>query len=675
MLTFRQRWSQLPRDSRDTLFLLGTVAWIILPLSAHVPLWTTAVAAAALLWRGSLAWRGQPLPTRAWLLGWLALSIGGTLLSHKTLLGRDAGVTLIVMLLALKTLEMRARRDAFVVFFLGFFTMLTNFLYSQSLLTAAAMMLGLQALLTALVNAHMPVGKPALREAAGVATRMMVLGTPVMAALFILFPRLPPLWGVPEDAMRGRTGLSEQMEVGRFSELAMDDSIALRLRFESPAQTPPPLAALYFRGPVLTHFDGRQWLPQHALTGSRARSQPEFQGRGAAIAYEVTLEPNKNPWLILLEATDQPPQAPGLVSAVTSDLQWITPRPVSEMLRYRASSHIDFSLGPLTADASLQAFTQLPTGYNPRTLQWARELRQDPRWAQADTASLVQMALDHLGRGGYTYTLEPGVYGQHTADEFWFDRKEGFCEHIASAFVVLMRSLHVPARVVTGYQGGSPNPVDGYWVVRQSDAHAWAEVWQEGRGWVRVDPTAAVAPARVGSQQRLQPPRNALAQAVLTMSPGTVARLRATWEALNNQWNQWILSHNRTRQFELLKQLGFESPDWQDLGLVLALLISAGAMGSAAWTLWERRQHDPWLRQLQQLRSALRARGLSVPEHASPRTLATLVLEAYGPDAQGIHQHLLTLEMQRYGQLDPDRATPPPPRVLVRQIRQLRRLS
>src|SRR5450830_1647588 len=248
----------LPRDSRDTLFMLGVIAWVLMPQVGHLPLWCSLLSGGVMLWRGWLAVAVRPLPSRWWLLALLVLAVAATLFTHKTLLGRDAGVTMIVVLLALKTLELRAKRDAFVVFFLSFFTMLTNFFFSQSLLTAAAMLVALLGLLTALVNAHMPVGKPPLREAAKTAGLMALLGAPIMVVLFLLFPRLAPLWGVPGDAMSGRSGLSASMQVGSMASLALDDSIAMRIRFDGAA---PPQSELYFRGPVLSTFDGRDWRP------------------------------------------------------------------------------------------------------------------------------------------------------------------------------------------------------------------------------------------------------------------------------------------------------------------------------------------------------------------------------------------------------------------------------
>jgi len=258
-MSLRQTLHALPRDARDTLFLLVVIAWVIAPQVNVLPAWASLLAAGLMLWRGWLAFKGRPLPTRWVLAVPLVIAVAGTLYTHRTILGRDAGVTLIVMLLALKMLELRARRDALVVFFLGFFTMLSNFFFSQSLFTAAAMLVALLGLLTALVNAHMPVGRPPLSQALRTAGTMALLGAPIMAALFMLFPRMAPLWGMPADNLTGRSGLSGTMKIGDMAEIALDDRVAIRLRFEGDERSIPPQSALYFRGPVMTGFDGREW--------------------------------------------------------------------------------------------------------------------------------------------------------------------------------------------------------------------------------------------------------------------------------------------------------------------------------------------------------------------------------------------------------------------------------
>ena len=666
--------SKLPRDARDTLFLLLVIAWVVMPQVGNLPLWCTLLAASVLGWRAWAAVALRPLPGTWWLLALLALTLAATLMTHRTLLGRDAGVTLIVVLLALKTLELRARRDAFVIFFLGFFTMLTNFFFSQSLLTAAAMLVALLGLLTALVNAHLVVGRPPLSVALKTAGWMALLGAPIMAVLFVLFPRMAPLWGIPSDAMTGRSGLSSSMQVGNIARLVLDDSIALRVKFDAP---PPPQSELYFRGPVLAAFDGREWRPLNLPLGRRAPLEGALEVTGNPVNYQVTLEPASRPWIFVMDAAEQPPRIPGFDIIRTPDLQWLANRPVTDVVRYRAASYPNYRLGPFSvsgaARISLQEYAMLPPSFNPRTRQLALDMRRDPRLARADTQTLVDDVLQRLRSGGYRYTLAPGVSGEHSADEFWFDSKEGFCEHIASAFVILMRALDVPARIVTGYQGGELNNVDGFWVVRQSDAHAWAEIWIAGQGWVRVDPTAAVAPSRIGSFQRLLAPRGVIAGALVDISPDLAEKLRQGWEALNNSWNQWVLNYTQSKQLDLLKDLGFATPSWEDLSYLLIGIVVLASLVGAAWTLWERSQHDPWLRLMARARKRLTASGLPAPAQAPPRELARLVERHFGAHdpqrARVLRDWLLRLERQRYA-ANPD-AADASLAVLHRQWRQL----
>lgn len=648
--------SNLPRDGRDTLFLLLVIAWVILPQVSNLPAWCSLLAAGVLAWRGYLAYFSKPLPSRWWLLALLVVTVAATLFTHRTLMGRDAGVTLIVILLALKTLELRAKRDAFVIFFLSFFTMLTNFFFSQSLLVAAAMLIALLGLLTALVNTHMPVGKPPLLQAAKTAGWMALLGAPVMAVLFVLFPRMAPLWGVPGDAMSGRSGLSATMQVGTIAKLALDETIAMRVQFKG---APPQQSDLYFRGPVLSSFDGREWRALRSGFSPRMQAPANLSVSGTGIQYEVTMEPNNRNWLMVLDAAPVKPELAGYEVSMTPDLQWVADRPFNDLTRYSATSHPTFTHGPLRSQVTLQDYVALPAGFNPRTLQLAADIRGEPRLQTAGGAELVNAVMDRLRAGGYTYTLDPGVFGANSADEFWFDRKEGFCEHIASSFVILMRALDVPARVVTGYQGGEVNSVDGFWTIRQSDAHAWTEVWMAGRGWVRVDPTSAVAPGRTGSFARLAAPQGALAGAFAgafgAVNPNLLANMRAAWEAVNNGWNQWVLNYTQTKQLNLLKDIGFASPGWEDLGYLLIGIVVAVSLVGAAWTLWEKNRHDPWLRLLEDAQRRMARGGMTVTPNSPPRSLALQLktqsgrFSAMSENAvQSIHDWLMRLEAVRY---------------------------
>ncbi len=648
----------LPREARDTLFLLAVIAWIALPHFPNLPLWCSAMTAGVLLWRGALALRGRPLPGVWWRRALLLGAVAGTIASHGTLLGQEAGVTLVVTLLALKTMELRARRDALVVFFLGFFVLLTHFFTSQSLPRAALILIALLGLLTALVNAHRPVGRPSLRESARCAARMVLAGAPLMLALFVLFPRFAPLWGVPGQTL-GKTGLTARMEVGTIAELALDDSIAMRVKFDDK---PPPQNQLYFRGPVLGEFDGRTWTTFGGGNGFDANFFPgpaDLEVAGDPIGYEVTLEPSRAIWLLTLDVARDPPELPrGMRARMSADMQWMTWMPISDTLRYRAQSwpFPMFRYGtrnwrnlPIRdPQRELRWYLRLPEGSNPRTVAWGQELRAAKG---GDALAIADAALERLGRDGYRYALDPGIYGRHTADEFWFERKEGFCEHIASAFAVLMRAAGVPARVVTGYQGGDINTVDNYWTVRNSDAHAWTEIWVQGHGWLRADPTAAVFPGRIGETTRLRPAAGALASAMSAISPALLAKIRAIWEAVDNRWKQWVLNYTQTRQFDLMRAFGFEAPNWRTLLQLLGALLAAAALAAAGWMALQRRRQDPWQRLLAAARRRLATAGVATAPGATPRALMHAVRAAAAMPAtlrRPLAAWLLDLERHRY---------------------------
>ncbi len=651
-----EKIAHLPRDTRDTLFQLLVIAWTVAPHLLHLPLWCAAMTVLLLGWRARLALTSAALPNRWLISGVLVLAGSLTLWGERTLLGKEAGITLLVVLMSLKTLELRARRDALVVFFLGFFLVLTNFLYSQSLLTGLWLLTAVWGLLTALALAHMPVGRPPLLRAAAVATRAALWGVPVMVVMFVLFPRIGPLWGLPQDAA-GRTGLSGSLRLGGVASIAEDDSIALRLKFSGPLPAPDQL---YFRGPVLSTFDGREWTRLAPTFAAAQRPRLELQLQGQPLRYEMTIEPSQLPLLPLLEMTpDRPgdaPQIDGWLLTHRADGQWQSDRPLIERQRIAVTAWLQHRHGPRQAVLGLRDLTDLPPNSNPRTLQWAAQLRAQPELADADPRTLSNAVLGHIRSGGYTYTLEPGTYEGNAIDEFWLDRKLGFCEHFASAYVVVMRALDVPARIVTGYQGADPDLQDGYLVVRQRNAHAWAEIWQAGVGWMRVDPTAAVAPGRVQRGQRLARPQGFVAGAIDSINPALAAQLRTAWESVNNRWNQWVLNYSRGQQFDLLRQLGFASPDWQALTTTLILLLCGAALAGAAWAWWDRHRQDPWQRLQARVMRQLLALGVVVQAHHAPRARALRVRQALGSAGTGLAKQLELLDQRRYGGVPMKRA-------------------
>lgn len=637
---------RLPRETRDTLLILSVVALLLVPQLAFLPVWASSLAVALLAWRGWMVRQGRSLPSTWWLAALLALAIGATVLQFRSIVGPEAGVVLVVLLLVLKTLEMRVRRDAMVIFFLGFFTLLTLFLQSQSLSIAVAMVLGVWGLLAALVNAHMPAGYPSLRQLLRTSGLLMLWGTPVMLVLFLGFPRFAPLWGLPTQAAQGRTGLSNEMTVGQVAELAQSQSVALRVRFDTPDGAAPQQHLLYFRGPVLSDFDGRQWKAgaDHWQSTLPAGTSLQASGQGPALDYEITLEPHQQRWLLTLDATLQAPTSSLRRVLPTSDLQWISPRPITEVLRYQAQAQLHYAYGQSLPRYQRQLLTQLPPELNPRTRAWAQQLRQTHG---SNDRALIEAALQHLRQGNYVYTLQPGaVTSAHTADDFWFDRQQGFCEHIASAFAVLLRAAGLPARIVTGYQGGERNSVDGLWTVRQRDAHAWTEVWLPQEGWLRIDPTSAVAPARTEQLQRL-PALPSMFEHTLGNVVGSSAllQLRAHWEAMNHRWNDWVLNYSRSEQSQLLQHLRLGG--WQT-ALWLSAAVALGLAGWAAQRWYRRREADPWSRLMHRARRQLHQAGITHAHSLGHQGLAQAAQAQWGDESVALQQWLLQMEQWRF---------------------------
>lgn len=616
--------ASISREGRDTLWLLAVLALSIAPHLPRLPLWSSISTSLAILLRARMAWRDDPLPPRSVLLVCLAVGMGLTVWTFHTLFGREAGVTLVCLLAGLKTLELRARRDAFVVTSLGFFLILTQFLYSQSLLIALLMVLVLMGMLTSLVLAQRPLGRPSIWSATKIALRCVVMGIPVMLALYLLFPRMGPLWSVPSDA-GPRTGLSDRIKLGNVAELAQDDTVAMRIKF---IDVPPITSKLYFRGPVLDFFDGRNWMarPRNPTMVSADEVYPP-RPSGPVTRYQVTVEPSKVSTVPLLDGTllaaPTPPQTEPQI--VRDGLTWTATQALLDRAQIDAQAWLNIEHGPQEGSPLLRDWLQLPPGYNPRSIAWARALRQRPDLANADPKTLSDAVLQHIRQEPFRYTMTPGdayldANGQpehDLIDRFWLDRRSGFCEHYATAYVVVMRAMGVPSRVVTGYQGAEINPVDGWFVVRNSDAHAWAEFWQTGTGWIRVDPTGAVAPERVERARQTFGRRNNLPGPLSNIDPAIWGKLRNYMDASNHRWNLWVLQYSRHRQMQLLKDWGFDSPSATDLIRLCGIVIACTSVLGIGWLWWTRPRtpRSPWRRPLVRVHRALTSAGLPPPSN------------------------------------------------------------
>lgn len=641
----------MSRDKADMLMLLTACALVLAPHAMHLPGWASAAAAFLLFWRGWITFRGERMPPRWLLLPIAAGAMTAVYFTHKTFIGRDAGVTMLVLLLAFKLLEMNARRDLFVVIFLAFFLMLTALFYSQSIGTALLLSAALIAMLTAQLSYQYTNSAPPFRTRLWLGTRIFLLAVPLTLVLFYLFPRVQgPLWGMPGEGGSARTGMSETMAPGNISRVALSDDVAFRAKF---VDAPPDKPQRYWRASVLGNYDGRTWSP---LRLPYHRVEPTIlQRNGNPIRYQVTMEPTSQHWLFALEAPAAAPALRDNAALISSDMQLRSAKPITERLRYDVSSHTDFRLQPQATRIGLQDWLELPPGFNPLTHQFAGQLRSHTD----DPAAMIDMVLAYFREQNFRYTLEAPLLGRNAVDDFLFGTRAGFCEHYSSAFVVLMRVLDIPARVVTGYQGGAMNPVDGFMTVRQSDAHAWAEVWLAGRGWVRVDPTAAVAPDRIERNLESVLPRRAFGGLLSFESgPGSLLSqlkgIQQHWDAVTNGWNQWVMNYTPNKQKSFLRSLGFDNADWRTMAILL-LVCGGVALGAVTLPLLLHRQkRDPLDVLYRTLCLRMAQRGLPRALHEGPRAYRRRLIDAESPLApqtkSAASQFLKLIESARYAE-------------------------
>jgi transglutaminase-like putative cysteine protease len=635
------RLANLPRDKADTLLLLASALLVLAPHTAHLPLWVSLLCGATLAWRAAITLQGKRMPPSLLLLPLAAGAMLGVMHSYQTLLGRDAGVAMLVLLVAFKMLEMHARRDLFVVVFLCFFLVLTNFFYEQGIVTALLMALSVLLLFTAQMSFQFAGAVPPLRERFLMSARMLGLAAPLALALFFLFPRIQgPLWGLPGDAGGARTGLSETMAPGMMANLAQSQEVAFRVKFEG---APPPREQLYWRGPVLGDYDGRTWT----RVGPARQQSPDGRRLALSVAgeplrYEVTLEPANNRWLFALEMPERLPGIAGNAAQLSAEVEMTTLMPIAARLRYQVASFVHYRLQADALPFDADQWLQLPGDGNPRALMAGMQLRAIP-----DPARRVDTVLRGFRSENYVYTLDPPLLGRDAVDGFLYGSRAGFCEHYAGAFVFLMRAAGIPARVVTGYQGGEINPLDGYLTVRQSDAHAWAEVWLPRRGWVRIDPTAAVSPERVQrGMAGAVPPRPPFGIEGLGGLIGIdgaahpwLLQLRYAAGAMNNGWNQWVLNYTPQRQRGMVEQLQASLLDWRLpvwLGILAIVLLLVR-------TLRRRREVDPVDALYSALCTRLSRLGLARSADEGPRAYAARIAAAgrLAPEAAAAAQEFL----------------------------------
>lgn len=562
----------------STLLTPASVTWAftavsvaILPHSTRFSIWLILAFAVMGGWRVLGAFQLVPLPDKKYVSIWLlkqifALAIFvATYVSFNGQLGRDAGMAMLTALLGLKLLEMRAPRDFYIVMFLAYFLVVTNLFYSQTLLTAAYMGIVVVLVTAGLIHFNGSQGGLNPRDCFKLSAQYCLQAVPIMVIAFILFPRIPgPLWGMPQNTSDGVTGLSDEMTIGNISRLGVSDEIAFRVKFNGHE---PSARDLYWRGPVLGDTNGTTWRGHQKTV---RQLPPSIDHEGGEIApedlykYQVIVEPHGEKWVFVLDHLRSAKPA----ISVTRDHQAIAFKPINRRASYALTSARNRHRETIT-ELERNAALSLPPGYHPRTVSLSEQ------WLSASNSNrqIIDEALTFYRQQNFIYTLTPKKLSSDAIDSFLFETREGFCEYYASSFVVLMRAAGIPARVVTGYQGGEYNAMSDFMIVRQRDAHAWAEVYLDDEGWVRVDPTAAVAPERVSlGLSEIFPNRSPLS--VLDADNPVVFtwnRLRDTWDAVNFNWSRWVLGYSPTRQRQLLDEFGLEN--WNYGTLIIALTI------------------------------------------------------------------------------------------------------
>jgi protein-glutamine gamma-glutamyltransferase len=553
--------------------LLISAQW---PLWDHVVAWNAIGGTALVLARVALPPRWRSFTShRRWLLPLFA--IAGALGIRAQLgyfLARDPCVEFLYLLVGIKFIESRDTRDGTLLVCLALFLSMTQFFYLQTITSALSMVPVLLALGGALASIRAAPGAaaPEWRLQLNATMRLLLQGIPLAMLLFVVFPRISgPLWGTPSES-GARSGLSDSMRPGSISELSLSDEVAFRVDFNGP---PPAPAQRYWRGPVFSRFDGREWRSVYKL-------QPgTFVPRqGRVIEYTVTLEPHGKVWLFALEHPSALPRSPSddplapaapPIAYLSYDQQLVARAPVSQAIRYTQRSTLHDAY-PAT-DENLRESLKLPSD-NPRTVAFAREMRAK----MGSDRAYVNAVLSWFHNEHFVYTLEPPLLGRNPVDEFLFETRRGFCEHYAGAFTVLLRAAGIPARVVTGYQGGEMNPDGDYMIVRQSDAHAWAEALLDGQ-WQRFDPTAAVAPSRIERGLGAAMPADLRVPYFARLEMSWFKDLRLQWDAVNYHWQRGIVGFNLERQRDLLRGLGFEDAKaWQIVGLVAAAAFVWGLL-------------------------------------------------------------------------------------------------
>ncbi|TAK60672.1 DUF3488 and transglutaminase-like domain-containing protein [Methylobacter sp.] len=547
-------------DKNILIFLLSSIGLIVLPHVYNIPLTIFGFFCLLFGWRFIGIWKQNWLPGKLVILLLAVIGIALLYNQHQGLFGLDAGTNLFIIALGLKLLEIKKERDLYLISYLAFIVASSQFLYEQSMLMAAYILLVCCVLLATLISINS--SKVQIFGALKTAAIITAQSLPIAVALFILFPRIEaPRWMLFNEQPHARTGLSDSMEPGSISDLGVSEELVFRVKF---AGAIPPSRQRYWRGPVLSYTDGKRWT-QAAV--QKPLGKPVVTG--TPYQYTILMEPQDKNWVFALDM----PQEFSSPLTLNADYQLTTSGRPDKRAEYKVTSYTNYKTG-LINPSEYKAATQLPGEPSDKIKQLVSQLHG----FDSPPDNFINQLLNHFRTEDFHYTLTPPLMEENPIESFLFKTHYGFCSHYASAFVYLMRTAHIPARVVTGYQGGEMNKVGDFLEIRQADAHAWAEVWLENQGWVRVDPTAAIAQERI--EQEISANRQTAYYGIPTANIPAYNWLRKTrqlWSSVDYNWHRWVINYDNKSQSNFLSSFGINDIKSMIYGMIafIAPIIAA----------------------------------------------------------------------------------------------------
>jgi protein-glutamine gamma-glutamyltransferase len=588
---------QIPRAS--LIWLLSAVVLVILPQATRMPVWISLIALMCITWRvliytGKLDYPGRSIRILA-----VLFTLFASASQIRTIgAGLDSAAALLSLGFVFKLIEMRFKRDVYVVISLCFVMAMVAFLYSQTVVTTLYITLVIVVILGAMIASNRSNSILDNSGTSRLAGTIILQAIPLTIVLFLVFPRIAPLWAVPIQSGSGSTGVTDEMSPGDISQLGRSGDLAFRVQFENGAR--PIHSALYWRGLVLDNFDGETWRRRRSSSYSMAAARQSFdidwEGRvsttGNPDYYNIILEPTQQPWLYGLHLAE--PQSRDVVQG--GNFEIFKDGLVTQRFSYDLRSYAQNRTDTFLLDSVRTRNLRIPGEGNEASREFAQQLRST---VESDR-DFVFAVLAHFQQEEFYYTLNPPLLDENRIDEFLFDTREGFCEHYASSFAYLMRAAGIPARVVVGYQGAEYNRFEDYLMVYQYNAHAWNEVWLEGEGWVRFDPTGAVSPERIelGVEAALRDDPAFLEESLFSdLRLGGINWLntmRLRLDAIEYEWNRRVVNYDEEVQFELFERLLGEVTERK---ILMLLMIMAGvAITAVAFTVIRfqpKSKHDP----------------------------------------------------------------------------------